>query len=165
MNTTEPQTTTQTGAFDCGEDELMRDLGFSRSMIRNLRGKRGEDWEVGPNGRVRWAEPAVRRLVAEIHEEKTAQPKAADPKPAPAPEKHPAETLAVSTKRVPNQRIVLAERTDGALVKVWVGGQADLFRAPMRLLARPGENDLWHWIGNPDQPTAGKRLPRRKGRW
>lgn len=139
--------------FVHAEDDLVNDLGITRDLLRKNREKKGADWGPGANGLICWTTEAVDRLrlALKIPGEKTGPPDA--------------EIATVSTKRVVNQKIVLAIRSNGQVVKVGLGGSAALFWAPMQLLIRPGATDLWHWIGNPDRPQAGRRLPRRKGKW
>jgi len=145
-----------TPPFTIPEDDLVNDSGLSRATVRKFRGEKGVAWDHGPNGRVHWTPDAVTefKLLAEIPET-----------PPPGPEKPDGlDTATVSRKRVANQRLVLAE-LGGKTIKVFIGGHADRFWAPMRILVRPGTNDLWHWVGNPDKPGAGRRLPRKKGKW
>lgn len=153
--------------FPFSETDMAREFGLSRAMLRNARGEKGTDWELGPNGLVMWSAIAREKLVAALSP-KSDLPATAieEEKPAPpAAPPDPTETLTVSTKRVPNPRLVLGVRKTGEVVKVYIGGNAHLFWHPMKLLAVPGVNHLWNWTGNPDAPKQGRRLPRSKGRW
>ena len=131
--------------------------------MKTYRGTKGVDWSFGPNYAVLWSADAREKLRHDL------QPTHVKNQPsfekAAAVATDPTETLTVSPKRVPNPRMVLATRACGELVKVMLGGQAELFWHPMKLLATPGENQLWHWTGNPANPKAGRRLPRKKGVW
>lgn len=146
-------------------DEAVRQrLGLSRAQLRKTRGPAGVRWAL--RGRsILWSEQGVLAAEREIMDASGATVDEVDVK------KPALEVFVVARVRT---RSVLHVVTDGVLydpahpTQVWVPkGAADLFVPKMRLLAaqRPGVPHLFDFMGNPDRPEKGRRLPRRKGRW
>lgn len=148
--------------FCIPEDVIKQRLGVARSWIRDHRGPEGQFWKRAAAG-VMWTQAGVDALVAMV-----AQTPAGE-NPLPPDE---VEVLVVWRTRMPNRRIVLAHRENDAVdavttasaQTVWVG-TSDRFVPGMRLLARLRSGQYWDFAGNPENPAAGRRLPRSVGRW
>lgn len=174
-----------TGPLQMSETQMAFRLGVDRDWMKAHRGPKGVLWDIGPHGQITYTPAAYDALVA-LLEPKTAGP--AEPSPealpvaenAPAPAGEPvlveaaakspgpaeAETLEVVWCRFPNQRVLQAKTAGGDLVTVWVL-QARRFAPRMRILAfpRPGRPNVYDFAGNPENPLAGNRMPRRPGVW
>ena len=149
--------------FDVAEDHLHKRLGVARSWIRENRGQEGRWWVRTPAG-IKWSAAGVDALTALLRE--NGGPSEATP---------PIElmdTLVVWRSHLPNRRVVLAHREDEqaglvtvqSALTVWVGDSRH-FQPGMRLLARLRSGQCFDFVGNPENPAAGRRLPRRLGRW
>lgn len=157
------------------EEAVRQKIGVARSWVREHRGPEGLHWQrVGQA--ILWSDRGVAALEMALNakmpaavEEPRTEPKTAAPE---LPE--PVVTLVVWRSRIQNQRVLLAhaEGVDSHVVTVmtaltvWVRDNTR-FQPGMRLLARArtGSDRLFDFAGNPDNPAAGCRLPRRPGLW
>ena len=178
------------GPFILTEQQVALRLGVPNQWVRSRRGPRGENWDHGDGGRVLWSETGANLVAGLLDSEnpKTA-PDAAesvsapdthgDPeKPASEPPRAPAvENTPPTDERVrlmvrktgwKNPRVIHAAVVglDESLVTVWVRNSTR-FSAGMVILGRPwpGRPGVYTFAGNPENPDAGPREPRTKGRW
>jgi len=175
------------GTFAYPEDHLTTALGVPRRTLREARtaGTRGVDWEL-TGKRIWWSQEATDRFVAQLSPASVPL----DPPETPVvPSNGHVELAAPQVLRVvqwnfPNRRVIhcvpesevntAQEGTNGLRqdgrpqdqdrVAVRVR-DSRLFRTGMRVLARPVLGSAWQFEGNPDNPAAGPRGPRRPGRW
>lgn len=175
-----------TGPFILTEQQVALRLGVAATWVREHRGEIGIDWSKD-QGRVLWTEAGLARLNAIL--EHASRPSGSpqdgpERKSAPcilpgnenppcgasalaAAEKNAAVTLTVARSGFINTRVLLA-RSAGSerLLTVWVT-DSRRFQPGLSILARPwpGRPNVFTFAGNPENPAAGPREPRRKGVW
>lgn len=156
--------------FTVSEEQLHKRLNMPRSWIRERRGPEGQWWARLPAG-IHWTPAGVEALVAMITE-KSAPDSEAEKPAADALPPDVVDTLVVWRSRLPNTRVVLAHEmgVDPQSISilnactVYVGNSRH-FVPGMLLLARRRMGKYFDFAGNPENPAAGRRLPRRPGRW
>ena len=172
---------TDSAAHTVPEREVLERTGLNRRTLREQRGRPGEWWVLGANGRVLWSEAGIAAVLRKI-----AGPEGAAEKPAAAETPTPAEKAsseapassaeALEVWRVngyPNTALILCRKSgeDVSMAtarRVNVGkGRNALFAVGMRVLARLrfGHTDYYDFEGNPEKPDVGARFPRWPGRW
>lgn len=154
------------------EDVLALKLGVDRAFVKKARGVKGTDWIRGDALRVFWTPAAASRLTATLTH---------------LPEPPPAEKDAPQASHGPRLgdtavHVVVQARYRGLPMRVLYSHPAGevfnpghphiirvssstLFAPGMRVRARFLGNQCWEFDGNPDDPMAGRRLPRRQGQW
>jgi len=179
-------------SFPIPEDHLTAVLGIPRKILREARSSsaQGTDWEFAGK-RIFWSQKAADRFVADLAPDPSPGiPSEPENAPTPPPggtlpppttssvqvEMEKVQVLKVVAWNFPNRRVIHcvhcveangaagAEAHPPARVAVRVK-DSRLFRAGMRVLARPTVGSAWQFEGNPENPSAGPRGPRWPGRW
>lgn len=168
-----PDAPAPTQAFCHPEEAVRQRIGVPRSWVRERRGPEGQWWQrVGQA--ILWSDEGMAGLQALIGGEKAEASTEKPPVVAADGLLVPLVTLVVWRSRLANPRIVLAHApeavveavTTAAAMTVWVRDNSR-FAPGMQILARgrPGFDRLFDFAGNPQNPAAGMRLPRRPGLW
>lgn len=166
--------------FETPEEDLIRRTGLPRRLVRENRGAPGVWWVRSANGRLMWSaegESALLKKLGGTPPSNSTTPSEApgEGEESPAPQKNEApplleiETLTVArVVGIRNTRVLQAIRDvdPGELLTVVVQDHKN-FRPGMKLLARQREGtpNTFDFLGNPEKPEQGRRLPRRPGMW
>lgn len=169
-------TMNDTTIFCVSEASVSNRLGVSVAVIRSLRGVEGEDWVTGKNRRRLWSEAAVEKAAALLHEKGAPDTTSSTesrlgPSGNAVPPENPLESLTVARGGFHNRLVLHAvengETYDPRAPRVVHVRDNRNFAAGMVILARRVREraTVYEFEGNPDNPAAGRRLPRRFGKW
>lgn len=166
-----------TGPFVITEQSLAMRLGVSREWLRDNRGEIGGLWSRAAHNQVCYSHAAYDALSALLEPRKDATAvetpalpeNAASGQPAGTAERKngpSAEVLTVHLCRFANRRVIHCHTVLGETVTLWVL-DALKFAPGMRVLGLPraGRPGVYDFAGNPENPGAGPRMPRRAGVW
>jgi len=161
--------------FTIPEEDLRAELGVSRSIMRQARGRLRQDydWAIGPRGVILWAPWAVGILRAEAGAIATGQTPEMIANEVADADKEIA-ILTVASTAFPNRCMLAAVRdqADRAKKALWLSvsvlpAKRDLFVPGMQLKAQLRHGTwLWRYLGPATAKNgAAVRYPRLKGRW
>lgn len=142
------------------EEAIAARLGVDRDWLRTQRGQRGVDFKRGNGGRIEWSADAVERLAVQAAV------------PTPKIEKSAAVVLVVAKVDLPAQYqlacvepgVPLHTRHAWKLVRI-SGLMRGRFIPGMRLRAEQNPDLGWRYLGNPEDPAAVIKYPKRRGLW
>lgn len=173
-----------TGPYVLTEQQVALRLGVPTEWVRQHRGPRGQLWERVERGPILWSESGASELEKALAAENApgtarealpAVTTLASPEKAPSASGGPVaaknaagvEVLVVRRVGFTNRRILHASPENApGVVTVWVQ-DSNRFELGLEILGRPwpGRPGVFTYAGNPKNPAAGPREPRRKGVW